>query len=105
MKRLLIIFFFTLITTASQATSILIPMDLEQKNHLKAYGIAYFDFMRRYAIAYPVPINLVVRFGRWIWHELIRHRPTKLDKMLQDAYIAGRLKGMLEEINGKRTNR
>jgi len=30
------------IVTSSQATSILIPMDNGQKNHLKAYGIAYY---------------------------------------------------------------
>ncbi|MGQ0826812.1 MAG: asparagine synthetase B [Bacteroidota bacterium] len=42
MKRLTILFLFTLITTLSQAAYILIPMDNEQKNHLKAYGIAYW---------------------------------------------------------------
>lgn len=35
---------FLLVTTwlSAYSTAILIPMDLDQKNHLKAYGIAYF---------------------------------------------------------------
>lgn len=35
---------FLLVTTwlSAYSTSILIPMDMDQKNHLKAYGIAYF---------------------------------------------------------------
>lgn len=35
---------FLLVTTwlSAYCTSILIPMDMDQKNHLKAYGIAYF---------------------------------------------------------------
>jgi hypothetical protein len=42
MKRILIIFLLTLSATISQAAYILIPMDLDQKDHLKAYGVAYW---------------------------------------------------------------
>lgn len=42
MKRIILLFLFTFITTFSQAAYILIPMDQDQKNHLKAYGIAYW---------------------------------------------------------------
>lgn len=42
MKRIAIILFFSLFSSISQAAYILIPMDLEQKDHLKAYGIAYW---------------------------------------------------------------
>lgn len=42
MKRIAIILFFSLVSSISQAAYILIPMDLEQKDHLKAYGIAYW---------------------------------------------------------------
>ncbi len=41
MKRWLILF-FSLLSLSSQAAYLLIPMDTEQKNHLKAYGIAYW---------------------------------------------------------------
>ena len=42
MKRIKVLFFFSLLTLSSQAAYILIPMDLQQKDHLKAYGIAYW---------------------------------------------------------------
>ena len=35
-------FLFVLLYTVSRSNAILIPMDEGQKNHLKAYGIAYF---------------------------------------------------------------
>lgn len=42
MKKILAVSLFVLISIASQAAYILIPMDDTQKNHLKAYGIAYW---------------------------------------------------------------
>jgi len=42
MKRFLILSAFVFSGLYAQAAYILIPMDLEQKNHLKAYGIAYW---------------------------------------------------------------
>lgn len=42
MKRIIIFFSLLFITTLSQAAYILIPMDLSQKDHLKAYGVAYW---------------------------------------------------------------
>ena len=46
MKRIIRILtlIFLLVTTwfSAFSTSILVPMDMDQKNHLKAYGIAYF---------------------------------------------------------------
>ena len=42
MKKGILIFVFILCSILSQAAYILIPMDLDQKNHLKAYGIAYW---------------------------------------------------------------
>ncbi|MES2286299.1 MAG: asparagine synthetase B [Bacteroidota bacterium] len=42
MKRIIIFFSLLFITTLSQAAYILIPMDLNQKDHLKAYGVAYW---------------------------------------------------------------
>ena len=42
MKKLMITFAFLFMVLLSQAAYILIPMDNAQRNHLKAYGIAYF---------------------------------------------------------------
>ncbi|MFA6368648.1 MAG: hypothetical protein WCX10_08840, partial [Bacteroidales bacterium] len=42
MKRILLLIITLLISINSFALYILIPMDNTQKNHLKAYGIAYW---------------------------------------------------------------
>lgn len=47
-----LIFFFALILSfsSSQAQKILIPMDLSQSDHLKAYGVAYWCLKRGYNV-------------------------------------------------------
>ena len=45
-KRATLFIFFIGIITFIRASYILIPMDLEQNNHLKAYGIAYYPISR-----------------------------------------------------------
>lgn len=42
LSKLLVLSFLMMIIPSLWATVILIPMDMDQKNHLKAYGIAYF---------------------------------------------------------------
>ncbi len=42
MKRIILTSFFLFICALSNASYILIPMDLNQKDHLKAYGISYW---------------------------------------------------------------
>ena len=42
MKKYFFVFLFISFSLISQAAYILIPMDLDQKDHLKAYGIAYW---------------------------------------------------------------
>ena len=42
MKRTIIITVFFLLVIRAGAAYLLIPMDQTQKNHLKAYGIAYW---------------------------------------------------------------
>jgi len=46
MKRLLILLIFTLSLSQAWGTYILIPMDDTQRNHLKAYGMAYYALER-----------------------------------------------------------
>lgn len=46
MKRNFLIIYFLWLTLLTRASYILIPMDAEQKNHLKAYGIAYWALTR-----------------------------------------------------------
>ncbi len=42
MKKLFLLFFLCVVVVRSQATSILIPMDEAQKDHLKSYGITFW---------------------------------------------------------------
>lgn len=46
MRRIVFIVFFLLPVVAVQAAYLFIPMDNTQKNHLKAYGIAYWTLQR-----------------------------------------------------------
>jgi len=46
LKAFVLFLMFLLATVYSYAAYLLIPMDLQQKNHLKAYGIAYFAIAR-----------------------------------------------------------
>ena len=46
MKKILVIFIFSLWALPSFSAYLLIPMDESQKNHLKAYGIAYWCLER-----------------------------------------------------------
>ncbi len=45
-RTIFVLFLFGIFIQNSISSSILIPMDLSQKNHLKAYGIAYFAIAR-----------------------------------------------------------
>jgi len=42
MKRSFLFIFFIFLLVRTHAAYLLIPMDQNQKNHLKAYGIAYW---------------------------------------------------------------
>jgi len=52
LKKLIILFIFLLTTTSSLATYLFIPMDMEQKNHLKAYGITYFAITKEIDVSW-----------------------------------------------------
>ncbi len=42
MRKFILLLFFLMIGKISFASQILVPMDNSQRNHLKAYGIAYW---------------------------------------------------------------
>ena len=52
MKKYLVILTLLLATYQVQASYLLIPMDEAQKNHLKAYGIAYFALQREVEVTW-----------------------------------------------------
>ena len=46
MKKTLFILLLVLLLLPARASYLLIPMDEAQKNHLKAYGVAYWALQR-----------------------------------------------------------
>lgn len=52
MKKIALILIFTLIVLATHAAYLLIPMDETQRNHLKAYGVAYWTLEREVEVSW-----------------------------------------------------
>ena len=53
------------------------------------YGAAYADPMNGVIITYPIPINLIVRAFRTIWHQLYMLRRDSYEAELDRAYQIG----------------
>jgi len=56
MKRLLLLIFALTVVQAAEAARLLLPMDKDQRDHLKAYGIAYF------ALQQGIEINWMLNY-------------------------------------------
>ena len=52
LRRSFLVFILLLVINGLQAAYILIPMDNSQKNHLKAYGIAYWTLQRNVELSW-----------------------------------------------------
>lgn len=63
------------------------------------YGLAYFDYVRDFAVFMPIPINYVVRLGKRIKHkwDKFRSRPSWVDKQVR-AEIKRREQVMTDTI-------
>jgi hypothetical protein len=55
----------------------------------RGYGKAYYrdDFM--VAVCYPIPLNLIVQVARNLYWFLVKFHPTKVDRLLREAYLRG----------------
>ncbi len=74
MKRLLIVLMILLTVLYAEAAYILIPMDDTQKNHLKAYGIAYWTLERDVEVSWLLNYrggSFMCRYHKEIENELI----------------------------------
>ena len=58
MKRICLIIILTTLSFQLWAAYLLIPMDETQKNHLKAYGIAYWS------LQHEVEVSWLLKIGR-----------------------------------------
>jgi hypothetical protein len=74
MKRLFLIFIFSLAILSSHAAYVLIQMDETQKNHLKAYGIAYWVLERDVEVSWLLNYrggSFMIQFHKDIENECI----------------------------------
>lgn len=55
----------------------------------KYWGISYRCWDRYGGVAHPVPINILVRWGRNVWFYLCGFYPSYMDKRFQKYYEAG----------------
>ena len=65
------------------------------------YGAAYLLYYCDKVVAYPVPINIIVRFFRFIWYELIKLRPLEIDNIKYESYHTGYAEGYKKGIAQK----
>lgn len=63
------------------------------------FGWAYTDYARDYRVAYPVPINLMVRWARNFWWAIAWNTcQSRWDRQLRAAYLRGRQDGYHEYL-------
>ncbi|HEY6019636.1 MAG TPA: hypothetical protein VIY48_06975 [Candidatus Paceibacterota bacterium] len=64
------------------------------------YGAAYTEWERPVVIAYPVPLNLIVRAMRWLWWKLVSYKPARWEEELANTYQRGYEEGRRRSFNG-----
>lgn len=64
------------------------------------YGVAYTEYERPVAIAYPVPLNLLVRAMRWLWWKLVSYKPARWEEELNSVYFQGYEAGRKHSFRG-----
>ena len=64
----------------------------------KWYGVAFYDYMQRTAICYPIPLNLIVRFIDNIWWRIKQPHISDREADLMAAYSKGRMDGRNETL-------
>jgi hypothetical protein len=100
MKRLALIM-LTFLTQAVFATSILIPMDAAQTNHLKAYGLAYFALKKDVSVDWL----LNYRGGSFLieWSPLIASECT-VRGLFTEVITARQVNALLNEVASPSVN-
>jgi len=103
MRKLLVLLFIGLISWQSQASKILIPMDVKnQRNHLKAYGIAYFTLSK----AVKVDWLLNYRGGSFVFdHYAELERECKIRDVSYEVLPDAKYTLILEEISDPDENK
>ena len=100
-KKYILLFLFLLFQVAARAASILIYMDEEQKNHLKAYGIAYWCIKKQTEVDWLLNYrggSFLVKHAKTIEDEL------KIRGVSYEVLADGKVSAILNEISDPAVN-
>ena len=102
MKKLLFLFALILGSNSAFCTRILIPMDEEQKNHLKAYGISYWVLKK------DLEVNWLLNYKggsfMFMYNELLE-KECKVRGVTYDIISEGQVTEILMEIAAPEVNK
>src|SRR5690606_10217893 len=101
MKKLLIALSLLFVSGLSYCVSILIPMDEQQKNHLKAYGLAYWSLKKEQELSWL----LNYRGGSFLlnYHQQIENE-LKIRGISYEVLADGKVTAILTEIADPEVN-
>ena len=102
MKKITSLFFFFLSFYQLQASFLLIPMDDSQKNHLKAYGIAY------YALQNNLDVNWLLNYrgGSFMFsNSTVIQKECAIRGVTSQILADGQAASILTDISNPEVNR
>ncbi|MEQ8807509.1 MAG: asparagine synthetase B, partial [Imperialibacter sp.] len=94
-------YIFLLVPLIGKSASILIPMDARQKNHLKAYGIAYLSLQSE------IPINWLLNYrgGSFLFpYDPLVENECSIRGVSFDVISDGETALLMKEIESPRVN-
>ncbi|MEO8146681.1 MAG: asparagine synthetase B [Bacteroidia bacterium] len=101
MKKIFLICFLMMAVIAAKATYILIPMDDSQKNHLKAYGIAYWVLKQDVDVTWL----LNYRGGSFMIKDIAAiENECKIRGVSFNVIADGQADGIIQEISNPEVN-
>ncbi len=101
MKKLVLIFLLLFIVFHSRGARILVPMDEAQKNHLKAYGIAYYALEREIEVQWL----LNYRGGSFMFSEISQlEKECAIRGVTYQIIAEGQAAAILTEISNPEVN-
>ncbi|RZL28544.1 MAG: asparagine synthetase B [Pedobacter sp.] len=100
-KKYGILFFLILFSLASKASSILIYMDENQKNHLKAYGLAYWSIAKQAEVDWLLNYrggSFLIKYAKTVEDE------CKIRGISYEILADGKVNAILNDINNPDVN-
>ncbi len=100
-KRYFLLLFVLLFSVTAKASSILIYMDESQKNHLKAYGIAYWSIAKQAEVDWLLNYrggSFLIKYNKSVEDE------CKIRGVSYEVLADGKVSAILNEINNADVN-